>query len=199
MSDRAELAVAVVDTILRSSKGSACLTPSGEREVAIACEAAKDTLRVAFNDVVHEAQGASLLTTKSADGTPISVMERSMHHLPSGTRFASSGRKSVEFLCKNQFVRYLKPTGGHKTAVLLTEANALTYGKTMAAIREACLKDWVSLRQSGHYGPATEHYVFDRLGLTALERSFRQWHKSLAGQFEHLVQDPISTRTLGWL
>eukprot|EP00974_Lingulodinium_polyedra_P043754 4200419-Lingulodinium_polyedra.AAC.1 len=58
----------------------------------------------------------------------------------------------------------------------MEEAVAMKYGKKVEAIAAASLKGWVCLRQAGHFGISIEHYCWDRMGLTALERFVRQWH-----------------------
>eukprot|EP00974_Lingulodinium_polyedra_P103391 10011132-Lingulodinium_polyedra.AAC.1 len=40
----------------------------------------------------------------------------------------------------------------------------------------------------GHAGPAIEHYCFDRLGITVLERYFRQSHQHGAEHYGHLAR-----------
>ena len=75
-----------------------------------------------------------------------------------------------------QWVRAIHPDGTHETAVILNEAQALTYGKKIHAIFPACTTHWKTLRSCGHTGITIEHYVWDRMGITALERMLRQWH-----------------------
>ena len=65
---------------------------------------------------------------------------------------------------------------GWKTAVLLAEPSVLLFGKGVNAILQSSLKEWVRVRELGHRGPVIEHYVWDRAGITALERNIRQWH-----------------------
>jgi hypothetical protein len=98
---------------------------------------------------------------------------------------------------KNMFARTFLPGGLCKTRVRLEEPVALAHGKTVHAIAQACLKDWPSLRQLGHRGCAVEHYTWDRFGLTALERFFRQWHQLKAPSFVHLAdQTPLAVLSL---
>ena len=164
------------------SRASAALSRGGIRAVQRVCEIGKEVLRTAFADLVSEAQGAPLLNSKSADGTPISFVLRTQRTLPSGSPLRRSGRQSAEFLVKNQFIRAHLP-GGCFTRALLQEPLPLKHGKTAHAILQACLKDWRSLRQLGHTGCAIEHYCFDRFSITAHERLWRQWHQMSARSF----------------
>jgi hypothetical protein len=97
-----------------------------------------------------------------------------------------SGRHCEEYLLKNQFIRTVLPTGECETCVLLQDPLALSHGKCVDKIFQACLKDWKSLRQLGHRGCAIEHYAFDRCGFQALERTWRQWHAMSASDFDNL-------------
>ena len=76
----------------------------------------------------------------------------------------------------NQFVRANLPGQGWTTQVLLAEPVPLTHGKSAPAILAASHRDWKSLRSIGHSGCCVEHYVWDRAGISALERLTRQWH-----------------------
>jgi hypothetical protein len=127
-----------------------------------------------------------MLTSKSADGTPITVVARTRHVLPSGQSVLRSGRTCEEYLVKNQFIRVVLSTGECCTRVLLQDPVALSHGKKADNIFQACSKDWKSLRQLGHRGCAVEHYAFDRCCYTAHERTWRQWHAMSAGDFDQL-------------
>ena len=102
---------------------------------------------------------------------------------PSGSRVTRSGKHSVELLVKNQFL-WCYINGTPLTKVLLQEPMPLDHGKSCPAQLEACRKDWKSLRQHGHAGPAIEHYCFDRFGISGHERLWRQWHAMVAGSFQ---------------
>ena len=117
-----------------------------------------------------------MITSKSCDGTPMNVKVRTAHTLPQGIVVRGAGRAGHEFLVKLQFLRGVGASGSLQDAVLLEEAMPLMHGKKVDAILAACLKGWVCLRQSGHTGLCIEHYAWDRMGLTALERTCRQWH-----------------------
>eukprot|EP00974_Lingulodinium_polyedra_P058127 5598267-Lingulodinium_polyedra.AAC.1 len=66
------------------SRASSCLTPHGDRDLAVACESAKDVLARAFDEILQRNQGSPLLTSKSCDGTPMNTVERTRVTLPSG-------------------------------------------------------------------------------------------------------------------
>ena len=106
----------------------------------------------------------------------MNVKHRSQHKLPKGITVKQYGRMSHEFLCKMQFLRAVDLHKNFQTAVLMEEAVPLTFGKDVRATATSSLKGWVCLRHAGHLGACIEHYAWDRLGLTALERFVRQWH-----------------------
>eukprot|EP00974_Lingulodinium_polyedra_P096911 9393108-Lingulodinium_polyedra.AAC.1 len=109
------------------SKGSACLEKTGARNLAIACEAAKEVLGARFNDLVREAGGRPLLSSKSCDSTPVNVKKKTKHTPPGGKATHGSGRASHEFLCKLQFVRCIDGAGACQTTALMEEATALLH------------------------------------------------------------------------
>eukprot|EP00974_Lingulodinium_polyedra_P068806 6663290-Lingulodinium_polyedra.AAC.1 len=166
---------------------SSSLGVADVRALEIGCEAAKEVLKGALSDLVKEARGAPILTSKSCDGTP--VQGRKVHassQLPSGSRVKTSSKHTLEVLVKNQFARAVLPGGEVKTRVRLQDPVPLEHGKSVPCIAAACLKDWQSLRELGHSGCAIEHYCFDRFGIEALEKTFRQWHAKSAHQHGHL-------------
>ena len=148
-------------------------------EAPLACEVVKETLLRATQGLVEEAGGRPLLTSKSCDGTPITVAHRRVYHQPGGQNVRRTGRDCHEFLVANQFVRAeLGGAVGMKTKVLLSEPTPLLHGKTVPDILLACRQHWRSLRSLGHLGCAIEHYCWDRLSIGALEEQTRQWHAS---------------------
>lgn len=164
------------EELQRLCHASGSFSKSDMRAAGRLCESGKEVLRNAAFEFLRDASGAAVLNSKSADGTPISVVVRSRRALPSGDVVARSGRQSSEFLIKNQFLRAFVPGQGCTTRVLLQEPVPLTHGKTALAIFSACGKDWMTLRQMGHTGCAIEHYCYDRFGISAHERLWRQWH-----------------------
>ena len=83
----------------------------------------------------------------------------------------------MEFLVQNQFLRTRHPIKGWETRVLLAEPIALAHGKSVNAILQASMKYWKWLRGMGHRGCVVEHFVWDRAGISALERGVRQMCK----------------------
>lgn len=166
-------ASAIVESLARSS---GALSPGDIRQMFRVCEAGKETLATAALRLVSRAQGAPMLNSKSADGTPITVVSRTQEALPSGKKVHRAGRTCEEFLVKNQFLRTVLPTGECFSKVMLQDPLPLANGKAADKIFQACLKDWRSLRQLGHSGCAIEHYAFDRCGITFYEKAWRQWH-----------------------
>ena len=166
----------VVDCVQRLGKASGVLTVQETRELASVCEVAKETLLRGAQGLVEEASGRPILTSKSCDGTPLSVVHRSSRKLQSGRSVRTTGRQGQEFLLQNQFLRVDMGAQGWQTKVLLSEAQALRFGKSVVAIMAASRQHWRSLRQMGHLGCAVEHYVFDRFAISLLERNVREWH-----------------------
>ena len=119
--------------LLQKVAASGCLHTKDARDAARACEVGKAVLRVAVAELVAAAQGAPILNSKSADGTPINVVVRYKSALPSGAKVKRYGRAGEEFLVKNQFLRVDLP-GKTVTRVLLDEPPALSNGKSAAAI-----------------------------------------------------------------
>ena len=151
-------------------KASSSVDGKNVLEIQKVCEISKHVLACKFNELIAEADGAPMLSSKSADGTPLSTVVRSVGTLPSGKSFSRTGKETHEYLVKNQFARVILPNGAVRSAVLLQDPIKLAHGKTCIAIFEACRKDWKSLRQLGHRGLVIEHYGYDRLGIEATER-----------------------------
>ena len=68
----------------------------------ILCEAAKRVMKASVKDMVAEAGGKPLLNSKSADGTPTSVVHRHTAKQPSGATVQASGKGSHELLMENR-------------------------------------------------------------------------------------------------
>ncbi len=179
-------AALAIDTLQRLSKASGQLSKPDVRALERVCEIGKVVLQHAAQELVSSAANCPMLNSKSADGTPISVVLRHRRQLPSGAIVERSGRECKDFLIKNQFLRAYLP-GGYTTRVVLQDPVTLTHGKSADAIFQACGKDWRSLRQMGHGGCAIEHYCYDRLGIESHERLWRQWHSLHAPEFDALA------------
>ena len=187
-SREAQEAIECISTL---SKASSVLSPHKTWEVGLACEVGKEVLRRVARQLIEDAEGAPVLSSKSCDGTPLVVAHRGSSTLTSGKKVRTQGRECCEFLVKNQFLRTKDSDGKWKTAVLLGEPVNLIFGKSVNAIIQASLKDWDRVRDLGHMGCAIEHYVFDRAGITALERNMRQWHQRHARIFAREPVDRI--------
>ena len=175
MTESLELARDVVGRIGRAS--GFLSDHEWKSEMPLACEVANATLLSGAQALVREAAGRPMVTSKSCDGTPITVTHRATHVQPNGKKVKVSGRKGQEFLVCNQFVRtQMGGASGMQTKVLLAEPTALVHGKTVPAILAACRQHWRRLRDLGHTGCAIEHYCWDRLPIQALEKQTRQWH-----------------------
>eukprot|EP00974_Lingulodinium_polyedra_P029062 2801159-Lingulodinium_polyedra.AAC.1 len=151
--------------------------------------------------LLYANRGRAILSSKSCDGTPMSVIQREASQLPSGAWVRTRGRAAHEFLVKLQFVRALGPHE-HQSCVVMEEAVALQYGKSARAIAAVCLKDWKTLREQGHSGIAIEHLCTDRMGHTALVRMLHQHHLHKQESYGHLLQPGLSEEVLNsseWL
>ena len=165
-----------VDQINLLGHASGFLSRDDLRALDIGCEVTKEVLRRRVVDLVDDASGLPILSSKSCDGTPINVAHWSNHHLPTGGKVRVRGREGREFLVSNQFIRAFLPDDSTRTAVLKSEAVPLHEGKSAAAILAAAQRGWVSMRELGHTGPLIDHFVWDRAGLTRLEHDSRLWH-----------------------
>ena len=166
------------EVIARLGKASGVLSEAERRyEMPLACEAIKETMLRAAQQLVDDAGGRPIATSKSCDGTPLTIRHRSSLVQPGGKRVRISGKECQEILVANQFIRCDMGAGeGSRTRVLLAEPTPLIHGKSVPAILLACRQHWRRLRQLGHFGCAVEHYCWDRAGITALEQQTRQWH-----------------------
>ena len=165
------------EVLNRLGRGSTFMSDYERKtEAPLACEVVKETLLRAARDLIEDAGGRPVLTSKSCDGTPITVAHRSTLVQPGGKRVKRSGRQGQEFLVANQFLRLDMGGAGMKTKVLLAEPTPLQHGKAVPAILLACRQHWRRLRDLGHLGCAIEHYCWDRMGIIALETQTRQWH-----------------------
>ena len=143
-----------------------------------ACEAAKETLLRGARAFVEEAGHRPMMTSKSCDGTPITVSHRSARKQPgaAGKAVRSAGRSCEEFLVQHQFLRARLGADCWTTKVILAEPAPLHYGKSVPAILSASRKHWWTLRALGHRGCVVEHYCWDRFGIISLDRETRKWH-----------------------
>ena len=132
------------------TKPGLSLTISQRWEAGVACEAAKEMLHRGVRDLVRDAHGFPSLSSKSCDGTPLKIVHRARHQLPSGQAVRTSGRQGTEWLVQSQFVRARTPAGDWVTRALLTEPILLQYGKSVPAILGAAFKGWRRLRGLGH-------------------------------------------------
>ena len=124
----------------RLAKASGFLTDDQRlNEMPLACEVAKETLLRGAQQLVEDAKGKPIATSKSCDGTPLTVTHRSSLKQPGGKRVRVSGKECQEFLVANQFMRCNMGGGeGLRTKVLLAEPTPLTHGKSVPAILLTC-------------------------------------------------------------
>ena len=165
------------DQIKLLGHASGFLSRDDLKALDIGCEVTKEVLRRRVVDLVEDAAGLPILSSKSCDGTPMNVAHWSSRHLPSGKKIRTRGREGREFLVSNQFMRCFLPDDSTRIAVLMAEAVPLKT-KSAAAILSAAHQGWVDLRSLGHVGIQIDHFVWDRAGLTRLEHDCRLFHEA---------------------
>ena len=87
-------------------KASHSLSNPERFDIDVMCEAVKETLEAAADELVEKAAGWPMLCSRSCDGTPMQVAKYFARKLPgSGRKVRSVGKPSKEFLVKNKFLR----------------------------------------------------------------------------------------------
>ena len=169
-------AQAAIGTLAELGKASGVLSKTDSNRVAAVCEGVKDMLVSRARALVASASGSPVLSSKSCDGTPIRVTQQVSLSLPGGKKAKTVGKRGVEILVSNEFIRYQDPSEGWKSACILSEPVPLTRGKSVDLVTAAARQTWYGLRALGATGITVEHYVWDRAGIEALERHARAWH-----------------------
>ena len=90
------------EAILYLSKATCSLSPQDLRLLSRVAEASKDVLHTAAQELVADAAGAPLLSSKSADGAPLNFSFRYRAKLPTGKAVVSSGQQAHSFMVQNQ-------------------------------------------------------------------------------------------------
>ena len=190
------MAMDVPSHIRRLADASGMLDKDDLRAIDQCAEIGKEVMRASIEQVVKASLGSPILSSKSADGTPITVMKRVCGSLPSGQKIKRSGRECHEFLVSNQIVRCRLPDGSTMSRCMLADPMPLSYGKSAPAIFEACSKYWTTMRQLGHAGCSIEHYVFDRFGIISHERLWRQWHSMVSDDVVNALESDLPHNVL---
>ena len=60
-----------ISAINRSAQATGAMNKEGSRQMTLVAEAAKEALRSGASDLVSDAEGMPLLSSRSCDGTPI--------------------------------------------------------------------------------------------------------------------------------
>ena len=129
------------------------------RELDLGCEVTKRVFLQRALDLVTDAAGMPVLSSKSCDGTPMRVMHESRRNLGlTGTQVVSKGRHGAELLVSNQFLRTRGLNGVNQTAALFSEALPLQDTGASACL-SAAREGWKWIRELGHRGCAIEHFV----------------------------------------
>ena len=82
-------------------KASHSLSKDERFELAVAAEAAKETMEAAADELVQKAAGWPMLCSRSCDGAPMQVAQHFSRTLPGSNRKVRSvGKASKEFLVK---------------------------------------------------------------------------------------------------
>ena len=165
-----------IGTLQELGRASGMLSKTDSTQVALYCEASKEVLLGRAQAMVASSAGLPVLSSKSCDGTPIRVQHHASLKLPSGKKAKTIGKRGVEILVSNEFIRFQDPSEGWKTSCIVSEPVPLTKGKSVDLVTAAARQTWQSLRSLGAKGLTVEHYVWDRAGIEALERHARAWH-----------------------
>ena len=123
---------------------------------------------------------------------PLRCLHYGSRSLPGAKKQRCHGKRGVEVLVSNQFIRYHDPGHGWRTVCLLSEPAPLTISKEVPMILAAARRSWTSLRSLGATGCIVEHYCWGRAGISALERECRRWH--LSQPIPDAVRYPVGTR-----
>ena len=174
--DLSPSAQTAIGTLEELGRAAGMLSKTDSTQVAVYCEAAKETLLGRARSLVASSAGLPVLSSKSCDGTPIRVQHHASLSLPSGKKSKTVGKRGVEILVSNEFLRFQDPSDGWKTACIVSEPVPLTKGKSVDLVTAAARQTWQSLRALGAKGCTVEHFVWDRAGIEALERHARAWH-----------------------
>ena len=155
--------VDVAGVLRRLAKSSESLSTPQVRELSLCCEAAKEALELAANDLVSDAAGWPILCSRPFDGAHMQTTTRRVH-VAGPRQIRSAGKASHELLAKYEFLRCYIRGQGWASRVILKEATSLVFGKAVPAIMAPCCKEWKTLRARGHTGPAIEHMFSIALG-----------------------------------
>ena len=118
-------------------------------------------LALQCDSFVTDAGDRPLLVSYGDDGTPVKAMRVIQYVDLQGKPATRRGRKTVECLAQQLWMRYLEANGECKSRCLLREPIALVYGKTGDALF-SCGKDfYLYVRAKGHSGITIAHTAFD--------------------------------------
>ena len=148
------------------------------REVALlarVAEVGKELLRSRAEQLIRRSDGAPLLVSYAADGTPIqtSISQYASHGAAKVRRI---GKGTEEYYIQQAWYVYRDPHGHLQKSVVLSDPLPLTRGKRLPALL-ACALDFLQQPRSlSHEGVVIYHYAFDRGLYEGLTRLLRQWH-----------------------
>lgn len=184
------------ELISKCAKAGGSLTKDELRSCNRVAEIMKEVCRQSTARLVAASQGAPVMQSCAADGTPIQVSVQCQQSLPSGRAVKIAGKCAHEFLIANSFVRMHTETGDAKTVATIRDPIPLTSGKGTLQISAASRSTWCTLRQLGHRGGVVQHYCWDRCGFTALRRRTLQFHTLLREQWS--LEEGLDSTVL-WL
>ena len=161
---------------------SGALTHGDVHKIGLLAEVGQRYQRILIRKAVHAAQGAPMLMSYSADGTPALLKHQVKQQNPSGSSVLRSGKASHELLVQTLFCRRLDGMGKSHTVALLHAPVPLTNGKSAMA-QYAVGREFVpDLRKEGHRGIQICHFAFDRACYSALAKLWQQHHQGLAAE-----------------
>ena len=178
----------LLDIVALLSQAGRAYTRCESRQAQVVAEVGKSVVRERFESVIASSDNGTVLQISACDGTPIQVSDACAAGLPSGLVIRRNGKATFELLCATSFVRVAAADGSYVDALEIRDPVPLTNGKKVDEIVSAARAGWKTLRERGHRGICIQAYVFDRAGISALERRFRQLHKLLSGVYSTDVE-----------
>ena len=138
-------------------------------------EAGKHLLRGQAQQAIASADGAPVLVSYAADGTPIQTTfaQKASH---SSAKVRRIGRATEEYYIQQAWYVYRDCHGRLRSSVVLSDPLPLTEGKKLPSLLACALQFLEQPRALGHEGVVVYHYAFDRGLYEGLTRVLRQWH-----------------------
>ena len=110
-------------------------------------------------------------------GAPVTKTgHRLVYQGPEGQATLRKGRKSMEVLVQQAFLRFVDAAGWPRSMALISHPVPLDHGKAGAAVCGVGRDFKPNLRSAGYRGVVVNHYVFDGALHSYLVRRFHEQH-----------------------